>query len=290
MTNTTHFCVRLTVPQAHVALIESFFEAEALAISDFENKADATLRDMELLLGDAPDLAVLASDLAAQIGGAVPQMTMTRVEQVNWLEHAYQGFAPIQAGRFTIRSDYGDADARPDRLTLWIEAATAFGTGEHATTYGCLVAFSDEIKRGLNPGPILDMGCGSGILAIAASKALKRPVLAADIDPEAVRVTRRHAIRNGEQARLRACVADGFGTRDISSVGPFQLIFANILAGPLCEMAHDMRRALTPGGIAILSGLLTEQEQMVLGAMRAGGLVLQRRLRVGEWSTLVVRR
>ena len=290
--NSANFNLRLTVQKDQASTIEECFEDTALAISSFENPDNPRLSDIEFLFEEAPDLAVAALQITAALGPGQPspKISLSKLEQVNWLEHSYQGFSPITAGRFTIRSDYDETHLREDRMTLWIEAATAFGTGEHATTFGCLVAFSDLLKRGLPSGPVLDMGCGSGILAIAAAKALKRPVLAADIDPEAARVTARHAIRNGEQTRVHAICVDGFGTRTVAANAPYHLILANILAKPLCDMARDLKTALAPGGSAILSGLLTDQEQMVLASMRANGLKLCRRYRIKEWSTLVVRR
>ncbi|MGH6979877.1 MAG: 50S ribosomal protein L11 methyltransferase, partial [Stellaceae bacterium] len=163
--------------------------------------------------------------------------------------------------------------------------ATAFGTGEHATTRGCLLA-TDHVKR--PPRRILDMGCGTGILAIAAAKLWHRDVLATDIDPESVRVTRVNAKVNGVANAVRAEISPGYRHREIARRAPFNLVLANILARPLMDMAPDLARVLAPGGMAVLSGLLARQEAAVLAAHRAQGLYLVTRIALEGWHTLVV--
>ncbi len=173
-----------------------------------------------------------------------------------------------------------------ERIGLRIDAATAFGTGEHATTRGCLLALDTLARRGPRHR-VLDMGTGTGILAIAAAKTWRRPVLARDIDHEAVRIAGLNAARNGVGALVMARRSDGYLTRGIID-RRFDLVFANILARPLMRMAPRLSRALAPGGIAVLSGLLGRQERAVLAAHRAQRLVLRRRIADDGWHTLMM--
>ena len=168
-----------------------------------------------------------------------------------------------------------------------IDAATAFGTGEHPSTRGCLLALDGLACRRRFRRP-LDIGTGSGVLAIAAAKRLHRPVLASDIDCEAARVARHHVARNGVAGRVRVICAPGFRSRRLRH-GKYDLILANILARPLAAMARDLKRALAPGGVAVLAGLLRRQEPLVLSAQRAQGVALQRRVVIEGWSTLILR-
>jgi ribosomal protein L11 methyltransferase len=172
-------------------------------------------------------------------------------------------------------------------IGIEIDAATAFGTGEHPSTRGCLLALEALAHRRRFRRP-LDIGAGSGILAIAAAKRLHRRVVAGDIDPEAVRVARHHARRNGLAGRIRVVRAAGYRSRVLRR-SRYDLILANILARPLALMARDLKRAIRPGGAAVLAGLLRRQEALVLAAHRAQGLSLERRLVIEGWSTLVLR-
>jgi ribosomal protein L11 methyltransferase len=172
---------------------------------------------------------------------------------------------------------------------LRLDAGLAFGSGEHASTRGCLLAL-ERIARRQRPRRILDLGTGSGILALAAAKLTRRPVLATDIEPWSVRVADENARLNREQRLVSARLADGWRHRAVRAGGPYDLVFANILARPLCAMARDLAAHLAPGGTAILAGLLGTQARMVLAAHRRQGLVLEARHDVGPWTTLVVRR
>jgi ribosomal protein L11 methyltransferase len=171
---------------------------------------------------------------------------------------------------------------------LVLDAGLAFGSGEHNSTRGCLMAFEGIAHR--RPRRILDLGCGSAILAMAAAKWLHRPVLATDIEPWSVRIAAQNGVMNGLRNLLSARLADGWRHHRVKTDGPYDLVFANILARPLCAMARDMAGALAPGGTAILAGLLGTQARMVLAAHRRQGMVLERRIDVGPWTTLVLRR
>ncbi len=181
-----------------------------------------------------------------------------------------------------------DADKVPaGAIGLRIEAAQAFGTGHHATTRGCLLALDDLLKR-RRFERVLDLGCGTGVLAIAAAKVLRRPVTASDIDPVAVRITRENARLN--RARVTAVAATGLDHPALSRAGPYDLIMANILAEPLKDLAPAVARALSPGGLAILSGILESQAESVRAAYLAAGLRSQRRLTLSGWATLTVQK
>jgi ribosomal protein L11 methyltransferase len=206
-----------------------------------------------------------------------------------WLARTYEAFPEQLVGRrFAIRGTHLSGPHTPGRLTVVLDAAIAFGSGEHGSTRGCLRALERVAAR--RPEKILDLGSGSGILAMAAAKLLHRRVLATDIDPWSVRVARENARRNGLGDRVRFLRADGWSSPAVRGAGRYDLIFANILARPLCLMAKHLAAALAPGGTAILAGLLDTQARWVLAAHRRQGLVLESALREGRWTTLVLRK
>ncbi|HYZ62289.1 MAG TPA: 50S ribosomal protein L11 methyltransferase [Acetobacteraceae bacterium] len=205
-----------------------------------------------------------------------------------WLARTQAAFPDQVIGRrFLIRGTHSAAPGN-GRIVLTLDAGLAFGSGEHGSTRGCLRA----LERAANGRPrrILDLGTGSGILAMAAAKLLHRPVLATDIEPWSVRVARENAAANGVAHLVRPILADGWRNRAVRNGAPYDLVFANILARPLCRMARDLARHLAPCGTAILSGLLDEQRRMVLAAHRRQGLRLECSLHEGAWATLVLRK
>lgn len=233
-----------------------------------------------------PDIALLDVALAlVRQDGAPPAVRLEKMPVRDWLAENQAGFPPIRAGRFFIHGSHWQGRVPQGAIPIVIDAATAFGTGEHATTQGCLAAIGRMARR---PRRILDIGCGTGILAIAAAKRWRLPVLATDIDPEAVRVARINAHRNGVANLVRVEEAASYRHAEIRRRAPFDLVFANILARPLVAMAPSLRHMLAPGGIAVLSGLLARQEATVLAAHRAQGLYLHRRFTLEGWHTLVV--
>jgi ribosomal protein L11 methyltransferase len=187
-----------------------------------------------------------------------------------------------------VRGTHISAPPIPGRITLTLDAGLAFGTGEHNSTRGCLIALERMAHR--RPARILDLGTGSGILAIAAAKLLYRNILASDIDPRAARVAAANARLNNVAALVSAFKADGWADKRLKRGAPYDLVFANILARPLCAMAHELAAHLAPGGTAILAGLLTTQAQWVLSAHRRAGLRLETRIPDGAWTTLVLRK
>jgi ribosomal protein L11 methyltransferase len=235
------------------------------------------------LLDAALDLRLAL--VAAACGGAILSVAEERLSERDWLAENRRAFPPQRIGRFLVHGSHWRRRPPPGLVAIEIDAATAFGTGEHPSTRGCLLAF-DLLARRRRFRSVRDVGTGSGILAIAAAKVLRRPVIASDIDPGAVRVARHHAQRNGVAMLVRSACTAGVSERGAG----YDLAFANILARPLVVMARDLARAMSPGGMAVLSGLLRRQETGVLAAYRPHGLALERRLVIDGWLTLVLRR
>lgn len=209
--------------------------------------------------------------------------------QQDWVRQSLEGLAPVSAGRFFLHGSHDRHRRRPGGIALEIDAGTAFGTGHHGTTEGCLIALDRILKR-RTPANILDVGCGTGVLAIAAAKASGRPALASDIDPEAVRVTLANAVLNGVKPLIDSFVAAGLSHPRIAAGGPYDLIFANILARPLVALSTGLARALQPGGDLILSGLTLEQMRWIEATYESRGLALAGRITRGNWATLVFTR
>ena len=233
---------------------------------------------LDAVLGVRLDLAVAAA------GGAVLLLDEEQIAERDWLAENRRVFPPQRIGRFFIHGSHWRDKSPAGSIAVEIDAATAFGTGEHPSTRGCLVAF-DRLTKARRFRRPRDIGTGSGILAIAAAKALRRSVVASDIDPVSVQVARHHARRNGMAAFVRATRRAGAG-----SERGHDLVFANILARPLALMARDLARVAAPGGTVILSGLLRRQEAGVLAAYRRQRLALESRVVIDGWSTLVLRR
>lgn len=235
--------------------------------------------------------AELASSLAiaAMMTGVSPILERSATEAGGWLARTYASFPEQLIGKyFAVRGTHLKDAATPHRITLTLDAGLAFGTGEHGSTRGCLVALESVARR--RPRRILDMGTGSGILAMAAARLLNRNVLATDIDPWSVRVAAENAAMNGVAHLVTVRLADGWRDPFVCGRGPYDLVFANILARPLSLMARDLALHLAPGGTAILAGLLANQARWVLAAHRARGLRLERMLPQGAWTTIVMRK
>lgn len=253
----------------------------------FEIEDGSNRWEVGLYFTEAPDELALA--VMAVAFGAEP-FVVSELPEVDWVAHVRRELTPVEAGRFFVYGSH-DADKVPEGAEgLLIEAAMAFGTGHHATTKGCLLAFDRLIAQGANPERIVDVGCGTAVLAMAAARVLPVVVLAGDIDPVAVDVARANVIANGLDGRVECVEAVGFDHPLIENALPFDLVFANILKQPLIDLVPDMARHIAPGGKAILSGILTTQADEVIAAYQAGGLALDRRDDYGEWSTLVVTR
>jgi ribosomal protein L11 methyltransferase len=211
------------------------------------------------------------------------------VPEKDWVAESQRELAPIRAERFFVHGSHFAGKPPRGSIAIEIDAGLAFGTGRHETTRGCLLALVRLSKQRKFRRP-LDLGTGSGILAIAMAKLWDVAVLASDNDPQATRVARENAGLNGVGERVRVATGAGYAAPAVRDGGPFDLVTANILARPLMRLAPGLARHLAPKGIALLSGLLVEQEEMVLAAHRKVGLDLLWRIRLGEWSVLAVGR
>jgi ribosomal protein L11 methyltransferase len=205
---------------------------------------------------------------------------------VDWVRRSLEGLAPVAAGRFFLHGAHDRIKRRAGGISIEIDAGTAFGTGHHGTTAGCLLALDRLLKR-KKPKRILDVGTGSGVLAIAAARALQVNVIAADIDPEAVVVTRANAQLNGAGNRVHAFRATGLRHGRIAGAAPYDLILANILARPLLALAGGFTAVLARGGTLVLSGLTRDQRREVSAAYRNRGLIPAPPFLLGNWATLV---
>lgn len=207
----------------------------------------------------------------------------------DWVRQSLEGLSPVAAGRFFLHGSHDRQRRRSGGISLEIDAGTAFGTGHHGTTEGCLLALDRILKRRM-PRRILDVGCGTGVLAIAAARAARTPALASDIDPEAVRVTQANAALNGVRPLIRVITAPGLKDIRIAGTAPYDLIFANILARPLVALAQGLSRSLAPGGELILSGVTCDQGRWIAATYRNHGLIPKSRTTRGNWLTLVFAR
>lgn len=238
---------------------------------------------------EEPDGIALA--LLAAAHGAKP-FVVSEVPDVDWVAHVRRELAPVEAGRFFVYGSH-DAERVPEgRVALLIEAAMAFGTGHHGTTLGCLRALDRLVDEGVVAERVADVGCGTAVLAMAAARVwpASRPVIASDIDPVAVEVAEANVRANGLQGRVVCVVAAGFGAPALAEAGPFDLVFANILKGPLVMLAPDMGAHVRAGGFAILSGILNEQADEVAGVYARSGFNPHAREEIGDWTTLILRR
>jgi ribosomal protein L11 methyltransferase len=282
--------ISVTVPPEALEAYESalavacgtigFFHDEAADLWTVEGVKDQGERE--------PDLAA-ALALAALVTGFEAPLVRHATAAEGWLERTLEAFPEQLVGRrFAIRGTHLHGPNTPGRLTILLDASVAFGSGEHGSTRGCLRALEQVAWR--RPRRILDLGTGSGILAMAAARLLHRGVRGSDIDPWSVRTAAANARLNRLGALARFVRADGWSSPSVRCGGPYDLVFANILARPLCRMARQLAGNLAPGGTAILAGLLGTQARWVLAAHRRQGLVLERKLAEGQWCTLVLRR
>ena len=255
---------------ATYSILEEDEDRDVWRIDAFPTSTDEA-EGIERRLTEHPDLTVTTEVLA----------------DADWLAMALSGLPPVRAGRFFIYGAHDRGLAPAHTVNLRIEAGAAFGTGHHGTTVGCLLAY-DALLKARRFGRVLDVGAGTGVLAIAAAKTGTPVAVGTDIDRPSVRISRENAKLNKASARF--VHASGLGHRLVRDHAPYDLVFANILAAPLVMLAQDIKGALRPGGRAILSGLLRSQARRVLAAYRSRGFILERRLNRDAWATLVLRR
>lgn len=262
-------------------------EPEPMGVGVFEMEDGSGRWEVGGYFTEGPDTVALAILAAAH--GARP-FAVSQLPETDWVAHVRRELHPVEAGRFYVYGAH-DSDTLPEgRVGLLIEAAMAFGTGHHGTTQGCLEAVDKLLTDGHAPRNVADIGCGTAVLAIAAAKVLDAAVIASDIDPVAVDVALANAVANGVADRIACVEAAGFEHPDLAARAPYDLVFANILKGPLVDLAPAMAAHVAVGGHAILSGLLTPQAEVVTAAYVAVGFELVDRREIGDWTTLTLRR
>ena len=259
---------------------------EPIGVGVFEVEDGRDLWEVGGYFEDRPDDVALALSAAA-FGAA--DFAVSEVPERDWVAHVRRELSPVEAGRFFVYGAH-DADKVPeDRVALRIEAAMAFGTGHHGTTLGCLRALDRLLDAGVLAGSVADIGCGTAVLAMAAAFEYPRAtIIASDIDEVAVDVALANVRANGLEGRVDCVEAAGFSHPDLAGEGRFDLVFANILKGPLMELAPDMARSVRAGGHAILSGLLTAQADEIVARYASFGLKCVHREDIVDWTTLVL--
>jgi ribosomal protein L11 methyltransferase len=220
---------------------------------------------------------------------AANALSLEPIADADWVAQSLAGLKPVHAGRFVIHGAHDRARPKQNDIGIEIEAALAFGTGHHGTTHGCLLALTGLAKR-RRSRRVLDIGTGTGVLAMAAARLFRTHIVASDIDPVAVRAAKSNAGLNRAAPLITVARAAGTGAPVIKSAAPYDLIFANILLAPLTRLAVPLRKLMAPGARIVLSGLLPVHANAALAIYRAQGLILERRIQLEGWATLVLRR
>lgn len=275
----------LRIETGKAEALTAALEEGAAGILAFEDP-DAKTWTVEAIYLDEPDKTAIEA-AAARVGLSLRMLIIEALPEIDWVKKSLADLPPIRAGRFFVAGAHDMHKAPGGSLRLQIEAAQAFGTGSHPTTRGCLLAL-DALAKRRRIANALDLGTGSGILAFALARAFARPVLGTDIDAIAVATAKENARINRLNALTRFIVADGLHHPAIIQRSPYDLVVANILAGPLKRLARPVSAALVPGGTLILSGLLASQETYVRTVYRAQSLALAGRLVIDGWTTLVL--
>lgn len=279
--------LQLTIEAPHDVLdvMELRLEEVALAITRF---IDAVVPHLTVLVDDSQLEETKAIIAQVSVDASVRVM---KLGEIDWVTQVQKDFPAFRLGRFYVYASHAKDTVPANSLPLLIDAVAAFGTGEHATTAGCLLALEGVKKKRERVREVLDVGCGTVILGIGAARLWKNArIEACDNDPMAVKVSQVNLKANHIASRSKAWVSDGYKYRPIQRLAKQEIIVANILARPLMRMARDAERKLADDGVLILSGLLNHQENMVLAAHRAVGLKLSARIRRGKWSILVLKR
>lgn len=290
-TNGATFVARLTADEAPARRIANFM-AESLDTAEvvcaaFERPDKSWQVDIhfrkEPVKAELREMIALAGDERS-----ASTVVVERVAARDWVKESLEGLKPVTAGRFVVHGAHDRARVPYHSIGIEIEAATAFGTGHHGTTRGCLLALDALGRRRQRPRHILDIGTGSGVLAIAAAKLFRVPVLATDIDPRAVQNARVNAQRNGVGALVTVVHAGDLGAPQVVARAPYDLVTANILLRPLQRLAAPVARQLMPNARMVISGILASQANAALAAYRSQGLVLQRSFALDGWVTPVM--
>ena len=260
-------------------------QPEPTGIGVFEIEDGSGLWEVGVYFDTPPDHAGLA--VIAALHGVKP-FVVSEIPDQDWVSKVRRELAPVEAGRFFVYGAH-DADKVPDDcVPLLIEAAMAFGTGHHGTTLGCLRAFDRLLDDGAAPKSVIDVGCGTAVLAMAAAAVLDADVVASDIDPVAIDVSLANLKANDMVGDVTCLVAAGLDAPELAAHAPYDLVFANILKGPLIALSPDIARVTATNGIAILSGILNEQADDVIAVYARNGFNLIHRDQIVEWTTLTL--
>ena len=261
---------------------------EPTGIGTFEIEDGSGLWEVGAYFDEQPDEAGLA--VLAAMHGAKP-FVVSELPEVDWVAKVRRELVPVEAGRFFVYGSHDADKVQTDSVPLLIEASMAFGTGHHGTTQGCLRALDKLANDGFTASRVLDLGCGTAVLAMGAARIWpEATILASDIDEVAVEVAEANLAANGLNGRVGCLEAEGLDHPGIAGAAPFDLIFANILKGPLIALAPSITEALAPGGFVILSGILNEQADEVIAVYSEAGNSLSDRSEIGEWTTTVLRK
>lgn len=280
----------LTAPKADAealfARLDAALEDDGLPLAILETSEDSGIFEVSVYV-DADENDTVKARIRQAIDTSRDQLTIGEetLPDIDWVAKSLEGLKPVGAGRFIIHGAHDRAALPAGAIGIEIEAGQAFGTGHHGTTAGCLIML-ERLINARRPSRSLDLGTGSGVLAIAIAKLTHTPVLATDIDPIATRVARANAELNGVAPVVHARTAPGLRHRVFADEGPFELIVANILARPLMAMAPQIAQLLAPRGRVILSGILAGQRWQVLAAFRAASLYHRRTIWRGDWVTI----
>ena len=279
--------IALVVPKKAVDVFEKCLEPFVEAVSIKRYLDDWLVRGYS---STKPEQTLIESSIletASSASIAHPALTIQLMPDINWVAESVKGLDPISVGKFLVYGSYNDKPRNLHLIRIQVDAGEAFGTGHHATTKGCLLALS-SLKRPANNIRMLDLGCGAGILAIAGAKLWKTKPVASDIDFTAVKVATKNIRTNKLHKSITCLASNGFDSVYIKKRGPFNLIVANILSGPLQQLAKPMRANSAPGATIILSGILDKQSPSVMSSYRLQGFYLRSRFSLDGWTTLIL--
>ena len=290
--NATHL-LRLeaeeTLARRAADILTELLPPEETAAAAFEVD-DGRIWSLEVYFATQPDETMVRAMLSGIVGATLAhQAEFAKIDQKDWVAASLEGLAPVRAGQFVVHGSHDRHRPRANEIAIEIEAALAFGTGHHGTTRGCLLHFADVLKQ-RRPQRVLDVGTGTGLLAIAAARALKQTVYAGDIDPVSTLTARNNARANRAGAWLRPVTASGVRHPDLIGEAPYDLIFANILARPLMRLAPSIAAVATARATLILSGLLARDVNGILATYRQQGFRLVRRYDLEGWVSLNLKR
>ena len=260
---------------------------EPIGVGVFELEDGSGLWEVGAYFSEKPDdisLALLAAVFQAE------EFKISELPQIDWVSKVQRSLKPVVAGRFFVYGSHDSDKVPPDCEPLLIEASMAFGTGHHGTTKGCLLALEQLIKVGFKAKNVIDVGCGTAVLAMAAARIFSANVIASDIDSVAHSVAKMNILANGLDRNIQCFEASGFAHEQIKTKNPFDLIFANILLAPLLGLATDISKYSLSGGYVVLSGILSEQAELVVNKYTGVGFSLSNQIEIGEWVTIIFRK